>query len=111
MPTSMIWISYDLGVSGDYEGLYSWLDSRKAKECGDSLAVISYTFKKDLLAELKAEISKNLKISKRTRIYVIHTDHATKKSKGKFIFGGRRVAPWSGYATSESDIADEEVVD
>jgi hypothetical protein len=25
---STIWLSYDLGGSGDYEGMYSWLDNR-----------------------------------------------------------------------------------
>ena len=23
-----IWLSFDLGVSGDYEGMYMWLDDR-----------------------------------------------------------------------------------
>lgn len=32
----LIWISYDLGVSGDYENLYAWLDDHGAKECGQS---------------------------------------------------------------------------
>lgn len=32
MPTRTIWISYDLGVQGDYEGLYGWLDTHKARE-------------------------------------------------------------------------------
>ena len=31
-----VWISYDLGIRGDYEGLYAWLDSHRAKECGDA---------------------------------------------------------------------------
>ena len=31
-----VWISFDLGVKGDYEGMYAWLDSKDAKECGDS---------------------------------------------------------------------------
>ena len=34
MTRSTIWISYDLGVRGDYENLYSWLDTHGAKECG-----------------------------------------------------------------------------
>lgn len=38
-----IWISYDLGVKGDYEGLYAWLDDHKAIECGDSVAFINYS--------------------------------------------------------------------
>ena len=33
-----IWLSYDLGIGGDYESLYSWLDNHEAKECGDSVA-------------------------------------------------------------------------
>lgn len=36
-----IWLSFDLGVSGDYEGMYAWLDDKRAKECGSSVA--SYT--------------------------------------------------------------------
>lgn len=29
----------NLGVQGDYEGLYAWLGEHRAKECGDSVAV------------------------------------------------------------------------
>ncbi len=29
-----IWISYDFGVRGDYEGFYTWLDLHDAIECG-----------------------------------------------------------------------------
>jgi len=36
-----IWISYDLGLQGDYPGLYRWLDLHKAKECVNSS---NYTF-------------------------------------------------------------------
>jgi hypothetical protein len=32
------WLSYDLGIDGDYDGLYGWLDRIKAIECGDGLA-------------------------------------------------------------------------
>ena len=33
-----IWLSFDLGVSGDYEGTYAWLDDKSARECGSSVA-------------------------------------------------------------------------
>ena len=33
-----IWLSFDLGVAGDYPGLYKWLDEHDAVECGDSVA-------------------------------------------------------------------------
>ena len=100
-----IWISYDLGVRGDYEGIYTWLDEHGAKECGDSLAFISYEYKKDLLKELKADLLGAITPSKRTRIYAIHLDPATKKMKGTFLIGGRKAPPWGGFAvgTQEED--------
>ena len=40
-----IWLSYDLGVRGDYEGMYSWLENHAAKECGSSVAFLkNYEF-------------------------------------------------------------------
>jgi hypothetical protein len=33
-----IWFTYDLGVGGDFQGLYSWLDDREAIECGNNNA-------------------------------------------------------------------------
>ena len=39
-----IWLSYDLGVRGDYEGLYAWLDKHQAKECGDNIAYFVYGY-------------------------------------------------------------------
>ena len=27
-----IWLSFDLGIGGDYPGLYKWLDNHKAIE-------------------------------------------------------------------------------
>ncbi|MBK8883947.1 MAG: hypothetical protein IPN67_16675 [Bacteroidales bacterium] len=55
-----IWISYDLGIKGDYPGLYRWLDSQKAKECGNSCAFLRYSFKSNLRTELKADLEKNI---------------------------------------------------
>lgn len=40
--TKAIWISYDLGIGGDYDGLYRWLANHKAVECGDGLAFFNY---------------------------------------------------------------------
>ena len=93
-----IWISYDLGVRGDYEGLYSWLDEHNAIECGDSLAFLDYTYKGSLLESVKSELASAIAQTKQTRIYLIYRERVTKKMKGTFIFGGRRAPPWSGYA-------------
>ncbi|MBT3069706.1 hypothetical protein KKP04_02325 [Rhodomicrobium sp. Az07] len=106
---STIWISYDLGIQGDYENLYAWLDDKKAKECGDSFAVLTFEFTDSLTKELKKELSEVVKLDKRARVYVIYRDRETNKNKGKFIVGGRKAAPWTGYSHSSSDIVDEEV--
>jgi len=106
---SAIWVSYDLGVQGDYPGIYSWLDEHQAIECGDNLAFLNYEYSGSLLEALTADLKKSVEMTKRTRIYVIYRDQETKKMKGNFIFGGRKAAPWSGFAiavgSSESDEA------
>lgn len=109
MVKSTVWISYDLGVRGDYESLYSWLDQHKAKECGDSLAVLTaYSHSGDVPAALKGDLKKAFKVDKRTRVYIIYRESSTNKNKGTFLFGGRRAAAWTGYATSDSDVTDDE---
>jgi hypothetical protein len=92
-----IWISYDLGIKGDYENLYYWLDSHKARECGDSFAYVSYNYKEDIVKEIQEELKSKVTIREKDRIYLIFP----KKDKwvGRFIFGGRKVAPWEGYAS------------
>ena len=101
-----VWMSYDLGVSGDYEGLYAWLDDLDAKECGNSVAYFSFPYDGDLLEALKAEIEEAVSLNKRTRIYIIYRDD--KKMKGRFIIGGRKSAPWDGFGTHEADSDDQE---
>jgi hypothetical protein len=91
-----VWVSFDLGVSGDYDGMYSWLASHDAQECGDNIAFISFVPKSDLLDELKKEIKQAVHIDKKTRIYVIYRSEEG-KAKGTFLFGARRQAPWTGY--------------
>lgn len=104
---SAVWVSYDLGVQADYEGMYAWLDEHQAKECGDSLAFVNYEYTDSLLDALTADIRASVTITKRTRIYVIYPEQETKKMKGSFIFGGRKAPPWSGCAvaagTADSD--------
>lgn len=108
MTTSTVWISYDLGVRGDYEGLYLWLDSHQAKECGDSLAVLTYRHEGSLPDKLKTDLKRSIAVDKRTRIYVIYREAATNKNKGRFLFGGRRASAWTGYAPSDTATVDDE---
>lgn len=113
MKKSTIWMSYDLGVQGDYQSLYTWLDDHDAKECGDSLAVLQYNHDGSdanaMLKALKDELAKAVNADKRTRIYVVYRDRTEGKNKGRFIFGARRSPPWIGYGSSSAGGEDEEV--
>ena len=91
-----IWLSFDLGVNGDYEGMYAWLDSHNAEECGDSVAFLNYDEKLDVVDEVQKDIKQNIKLNNRSRIYLIHRSKE-KKLRGEFIVGGRKQAPWTGY--------------
>jgi hypothetical protein len=45
-----------------------------------------------------------IEIDNRTRIYLIYRDRESNLNKGKFIFGSRRAAAWTGYASSDSGL-------
>jgi len=105
---SAVWVSYDLGVQADYEGMYAWLDEHQAKECGDSLAFLNYEYSGALLQALTADLEKSVQITKRTRIYVLYREQDTKNMKGKFIFGGRKSPPWAGYSVAAGSADSDE---
>ncbi len=100
-----VWISYDLGVKGDYEGLFSWLDDHDAKECGNSIAVLEYDYTDSFVEELQEDLSRNVNFAKHDRIYVILREG--EKMRGRFLFGKRKAAPWSGYGHQEPQINEE----
>src|ERR1041385_5750375 len=106
MPESFVWISYDLGVRGDYESLYVWLDQHGAVECGDSMGYLRrYQYTDNLAKDLREDLERSIRTDRRTRIYAIWK--AGNKASGRFIIGGRRAAPWAGYSSSDSDSIDE----
>jgi len=102
-----IWLSYDLGVKGDYPSLYAWLDNHGANECGDSLAVLQYEVADGeiLPNKVKQDLEAAINFGKADRVYVIWRKDDEKVS-GRFIIGNRKAAPWKGYgnAVSEDDI-------
>lgn len=102
-----LWISFDLGVNGDYEGMYAWLDNHAGRECGDSVAVIEYEPGSDLLADLKSDIERSVELNKKSRLYVIYRSDDGRKIKGSFLLGSRKQAPWTGYGASEEESSDE----
>ena len=100
-----IWLSYDLGVNGDYESLYSWLDDHSAKECGSSVAYLRYEFDGPFIDSLRADLTATVSLNKRSRIYVVH--RRDKGFVGTFVVGRRKGAPWDGYGTAEESTEDD----
>lgn len=95
-----IWISYDLDIRGDYTGLFAWLDSHDAKECGNLMAVLKYPIEsgEDLMSKLSIDLKNQVKFKDSDRIYVVYADEKTGLNKGKFLVGNRRKSPWQGYS-------------
>jgi hypothetical protein len=97
MPKEAIWLAFDLGVSGDYENLYRWLDARQAKECGDNIAYFQFEYEKQILDELTASLQSSVKMTASSRFYLLGQWAADKKLRGRFIIGHRKPPPWSGF--------------
>lgn len=100
-----VWITFDLGIRGDFEGIYEFLDAHGAKECGDSVAAFNYEYKNDLIRELTIDLEKAARFDKRSRVYVIYPSEQG-KHKGRFIIGKRKPPPWAGYGALNVDEED-----
>lgn len=94
-----LWMSYDLGVQGDYPNLYEWLDDLDAVECGNSVAYFKYEYTslENLLDELKRDLTKRVSLNPQNRIYVVFRKNDGSFA-GRFIFGKRKANPWEGYS-------------
>ena len=108
MAQKAFWLSYDLGLKGDYPGLYAWLDGLGAQECGDSVAYVKGDFADDLVAWLKREVKKHVKLSDQARMYVVYVKPDTAKPSGTFLFGKRKRSPWEGYAQGIHGITEDQ---
>ncbi len=95
------WLSYDLGFRGNYDELYKWLAKLDARECGDSVA----TFTTELSPEQLKRALKPI-AGKKGRFYLVGPGKDGKWS-GRWLFGGRRPAPWVGYAEVAGEDLDE----
>jgi hypothetical protein len=98
-----IWLAYDLGLKGDYTGLFAWLDNHDAIECGNGLAFFRIDWDKNKIKQGRIEyivfsdIVKSISLSKTDRLYMIWKDDSTNKMRGTFLSGSRKQNPWQGY--------------
>ncbi len=105
--TKVIWMSFDLGVNGDYEGMYAWLDEHSAKECGDSMALVQVPIRNNLVAEVLSSLKKRVKLTSRSRVYIIYRGEDL-KNKGVWLVGNRKQAPWAGYGKLKDEATTDE---
>lgn len=96
-------LNYDLGLKGDYESLYSFLDMQNAIDCGNSSGAFEFNFSggsdlshSEKMEQIKKEIELKVSLKKGDRIYTIVHD---KKGVaiGTFIYGHRQRPIWEGY--------------
>ena len=91
-----IWLTYDLGVKGDYQHLYAWLDDHKAIECGNNSAYFQLDTQadndKDLVEQLRRDLESKVTFQPGNRIYVI------RKKEGE---DGKRTVITGGIVISE----------
>lgn len=106
------WLNYDLGLRGDYPGLYSWLDSLGARETGPSSAIFTLENEAQTDEEVKelvlASLSAHCKLKEGDRVYLIWNSPETGKSKGSYIYGNRLRPKWEGYSKAIGELIDDE---
>lgn len=103
------WLSYDLGVGGDYDHLYQWLDDHNAKPCGNSVAYFNYEYDDDKNPDeiLEEELNAKINLLPGNKLYIIRKKEDNSKITGSFIYGKRGATPWEGYGKSVSEEEDE----
>lgn len=104
-----MWLVYDFDLGGDIQGLFKWLDSKSAIECGSGVAFLNFNFEENFYQELKDELMEHVTIQKKDRIYIIYRD--ARKMRGKFLSGERKKNPWAGYALVGVEAEEEEEVE
>ena len=93
------WLAFDLGLRGNYEELYGWLDAVGAEECGENIATFRSTKTREQISQ---ELSSILGSDRSVRVYLISMQQG-----GKFILGKRKDSPWIGYSQQAVEAEEE----
>jgi len=93
------WLAFDLGLRGNFEELYGWLDTLGARECGENVATFRSTKTREQISQ---ELSSILGTDRNARVYLI-----SMRQGGKFILGKRKASPWVGYSQQTVEAEEE----
>lgn len=97
------WLSYDLGVGGDYPSLYQWLDDRQALVCGNGIAFFKMDDPENKGFDLlKKELEEHVDLKPGNVLYAIGKDE-NGKIMGRFLYGKRKAAPWVGFGSAAQE--------
>lgn len=106
---NILWITFDLGLSSDYQNMYRWLDKHNAEKCTDCTCVIrDYEYdgsgEDSFIQYLKQDISSTVSLREKDVIYVIYKFGDT--IRGRFLFGTRGIPQWRGSWVTTEDVED-----
>jgi len=93
------WLAFDLGLRGNYEELYAWLDALGGRECGENIATFLSPKTREQISQ---ELSQILGSDRNVRVYLINM-----RQGGKFILGKRKASPWVGYSQQAVEAEEE----
>lgn len=96
---SRYWVSFDFGLGANHRDFYEWLDQKEASECGIGVATFTSALTREQITD---EIKQVLRSQSRARVYLISMKHG-----GRFILGGRKASPWTGFAVRDAHAVDE----
>lgn len=105
-----------MGVGGDFQGMYSWLDDNEATECGSNNTFFNYSYPDNIQTDnefvefLKNELESKINFKPGNRIYIIRKSidkNKNGKTIGSFIIGKRKANPWEGFGTKVENSIDE----
>lgn len=88
-----IWVSFEIAPGGDQQGMYGWLSTRGARECGPGLATLLFEYHSDLIPDLCDAIKNAVHLGPADRIYAIYKDPIDGEATGCFLFGARAHRP------------------
>ena len=98
------WLLFDVGVRADLDPLYTWLDSQSAEEVPGGATFWFTGTVDDLVDALRQQVQPATGL----RGYCVGRKVSDDRMVGRWVWGKRQYAPWTGYARTGEDEWDDE---